>query len=54
MKQEELLAMKMDDQVSYWLGKLLISIGKGEFRQELYMMIDFYQRVAYERGLAAK
>jgi len=41
----------MTDQVSYWVGRLLIAIGSGDFPGEVYRMIDFYQRTAYERGV---
>ena len=41
----------MDEQVSYWVGRLLIAIGKGQFRDEVYLMIDYYQRDAYARGI---
>lgn len=51
MTAEEILAMSKEGQLNYWIGCLLISIGKGQFRNEVYMMIDFYQRDAFQRGV---
>lgn len=50
MGTEEILAMPHSDQVSYWLGCFLVAIGRGELRNEIFNMITFYQREAYERG----
>lgn len=54
MSQEDLLKMNMDQQLNYWLGRLLIAIGSGSFKTELYTIMDFYLRVGYERGQASK
>ena len=53
MEKAEILNMPTNDQVSYWLARLLIAIGSGKFREEVYLMMDFYLQVGYERGLAA-
>lgn len=53
MDKEDLLKMDMDQQLSYWLGRMLIAIGSGSFKSELYAVMDFYLRVGYERGVAA-
>jgi hypothetical protein len=51
---DEFLARPRDQQVSYWVGQVLIAIGKGKFREEISTIIEFYQREAYYRGLNAK
>jgi len=51
MTQEQLTKLTTDEQISYWIGRLLIAIGKGDLRSEVYFMMDFYQRIAYERGV---
>lgn len=53
MSQDDYEKMSNEDQVAYWMGRLLIAIGKGEFKGELYMMTDFVRRTAYERGVVA-
>ena len=42
------------EQVAYWAGQVLISIGAGRgLREVVFQIIDFYQREAYNRGLEA-
>ena len=54
MTNEQIEKMTTDEQVAYWMGCLLISIGRGQFRSEICIMIDFYQRTAYQRGKDSK
>lgn len=52
MKSEDYNKLDTDTRISYWLGRLLVAIGRGDIRSELYLMIDFLTRDAYERGAA--
>lgn len=45
--------MTRKEQVAYWVGTLCLAIGKGKFNEEVSLMMDFYQREAYERGIEA-
>jgi hypothetical protein len=53
MDSKDIMKMSTQDQVSYWLGQLLIAIGSGDLRSAIYHMISFYQQEAYDRGVAA-
>lgn len=48
----EITDMTRKEQVSYWVGFLCLAIGKGTFKEDINLIIDFYQREAYERGIA--
>lgn len=52
MTNEEIKKLEPKEQINYWLGQLCMSIGKGNTRDMLYIMIDFYQLMAYDRGVA--
>jgi hypothetical protein len=47
------MKMSTENQISFWLGQLLIAIGSGDLRSAIYQMISFYQQEAYDRGVAA-
>lgn len=49
---ENLKNMSRAEQVAYWVGLLCVAIGRGKFHEEVNSMIEYYQRDAYERGLA--
>ena len=52
MNQDNIESMSSSDQADYWTGQLCISVAKGNFRELVGRIIDFYLRVGYERGLA--
>lgn len=51
MKQADFEKLSTDDQIAYWKGRLLIAIGKGDLNGEIYMMMDYFARVGYARGI---
>jgi hypothetical protein len=53
MKPEDYNKLRAEDRTSYWIGRLLISIGAGTLRAEVYLMIDYLTRDAYERGVSS-
>jgi hypothetical protein len=48
---EKILEKSRNEQIAYWVGELCISIGKGNFSDTVSVMINFYQKEAYERGV---
>ncbi len=50
---EDILTKTRKEQIAYWVGELCLSIGSGKFKDTVSVMIDFYQREAYERGVRA-
>lgn len=50
---EKILDKSRKEQISYWVGEICIAIGKGKINDTISLMIDFYQREAYERGIRA-
>ena len=53
MNTEEYTKLSTEDQVSYWIGRMLFGIGKGDLKGEVFRMMNFLQRLAYERGIAS-
>ena len=54
MDSETLLAMSSEQQLSYWLGRICISIGGcPPIKSVIAEMKNFYQLEAYTRGVAA-
>jgi hypothetical protein len=53
MDSKTILSMSTEQQISYWLGVLLVAIGRGDVRAAIFQIICFYQTEAYERGQAA-
>jgi len=51
MKQEELDNLSTEDKVAYWKGRLLLAIGKGDLDSELWLMMDYFTRLGYSRGI---
>lgn len=51
MTEQDILAKSTNEQISYWLGVVLVGIGSGDVRSAIHEIISFYQREAYERGL---
>lgn len=50
MSDKQFFAKSQVDQVSYWVGRLLVAIGSGKFREEAWQMIDMYSQHAYDEG----
>ena len=50
MNTEEYTKLSTEDQVSYWIGRMLFGIGKGDLKSEVFRMMDFLQRLGYEVG----
>lgn len=50
MSDEQFFAKSQSDQVSYWVGRLLVAIGEGKFREQVWAMIDMYRQHAYDEG----
>ena len=53
MKPEDYNKLQAEDRTSYWIGRLLMAIGAGTLRAEVYLIIDYFARDAYERGVAS-
>lgn len=54
MTSEELLKKSHSDQISYWFGRLCMSLPRPDGVQNLlFELIIFYQKEAYDRGVAA-
>ena len=51
MDMDELPHRPQGEQVSFWLGRICLAIGKGDVRDVLLTMIVYYQREAFERGV---
>jgi len=50
VSDEQFFAKSQADQTSYWVGRLLVAIGSGTFREEVWAMIDMYRQHAYDAG----
>lgn len=47
----DLSSMPRNEQISYWIGRLCLALGRGTFRDEVTALVDYYQLEAYTRGV---
>jgi hypothetical protein len=47
---KELAKEDLTTQINYWVGRLTLAIGRGEFRDQVNLMIQYYMYQGHHNG----